>query len=103
MAVLVFLVYRVYVLLANGSLGKDIRVFGAIGFVVIAVMVYGMIHLALQLSRICDAPRCDVWSDYDSKCFRDDLARSEKNSQCHQSRYSTRSSSCFQGSSARTA
>ena len=44
MAVLVFLVYRVYVLLANGSLGKDIRVFGAIGFVVIAVMVYGMIQ-----------------------------------------------------------
>ena len=44
MAVLVFLVYRVYVLLANGSLGKDIRVFGVIGFVVTAVMVYGMIQ-----------------------------------------------------------
>ena len=44
MAILVFLVYRVYVLLANSSLGKDIRVFGAIGFVVTAVMIYGMIH-----------------------------------------------------------
>jgi len=44
MAVLVILIYRVYVLLANSSLGKDIRLFGAIGFVIIAVMVYGMIQ-----------------------------------------------------------
>ncbi|MGA9405957.1 MAG: urate hydroxylase PuuD [Bacteroidota bacterium] len=44
MAILVFLIYRVYVLLANSSLGKDIRAFGAIGFVIVAAMVYGMIH-----------------------------------------------------------
>ncbi|MGA7160237.1 MAG: urate hydroxylase PuuD [Bacteroidota bacterium] len=44
MAVLVFLIYRVYVLLANSSLGKDIRVFGAIGIVLVAAMVYGMIQ-----------------------------------------------------------
>ncbi len=44
MAILVFLVYRVYVLLANSPLGKDIRLFGAIGFVIVAIMVYGMIQ-----------------------------------------------------------
>ena len=42
--ILVFLIYRVYVLLANSSLGKDIRVFGAIGIVIVAAMVYGMIQ-----------------------------------------------------------
>ncbi len=44
MAILVVLMYRVYVLLANSSLGKDIRIVGAIGFVIIAAMVYGMIQ-----------------------------------------------------------
>ena len=44
MAILVILVYRIYVLLANSSLGKDIRIVGAVGFVIIAVMVYGMIQ-----------------------------------------------------------
>jgi uncharacterized membrane protein len=44
MAVLVVVVYRVYVLLANSPLGKNIQVFGAIGFIIVAVMVYGMIQ-----------------------------------------------------------
>ena len=44
MAILVVLIYRVYVLLANSSLGKDIRVLGAIGFIIVAAMVYGMIQ-----------------------------------------------------------
>lgn len=44
MAILVVLMYRVYVLLANSSLGKDIRIVGAIGLVIITAMVYGMIQ-----------------------------------------------------------
>ena len=44
MAVLVVLVYRVYVLLANSSIGKDLRAIGITGFLIIVLMVYGMIQ-----------------------------------------------------------
>jgi uncharacterized membrane protein len=44
MAILVVLIYRLYVVLANSPLGKDLRVMGIIGFVVVAPMVYGMIE-----------------------------------------------------------
>ena len=44
MAILAILIYRVYVLLANSSLGKDIRIFGAIGLIITAIMIYSMIQ-----------------------------------------------------------
>jgi len=43
MAILVLLIYRVYVVLANSALGKDLRMMGAIGFAIVAVMIFGMI------------------------------------------------------------
>jgi uncharacterized membrane protein len=46
MLAVVFLIYPVYDLLSKSSLGKDIRVFGATGFVVVAVISYAMIHWA---------------------------------------------------------
>jgi uncharacterized membrane protein len=45
MVTVVFLLYRVYVLLANGPLGKNNLVFAVVGFVVIAALVYCMIHV----------------------------------------------------------
>jgi len=41
-----FLIFPIYDNLAKSPLGKDIRVFGAIGFVLIAVISYLMIHWA---------------------------------------------------------
>lgn len=46
MLVVVFLFFPVYDVLAKSSLGKDIRVMGAIGFVLIGVIVYAMISWA---------------------------------------------------------
>jgi uncharacterized membrane protein len=45
MLAVVFLMFLVYDILAK-SLGKDIRVFGAVGFVIIAVVVYLMVEWA---------------------------------------------------------
>jgi len=42
MLVVVFLIFPLYDALAKSSLGKDIRVMGGIGFVVIALVVYAM-------------------------------------------------------------
>ena len=46
MLAVVFLIFPVYDALAKSSPGKDIRVMGAIGFVLIAVIVYAMIYWA---------------------------------------------------------
>ena len=46
MLVVVFLIFPLYDALAKSPLGKDLRVFGAIGFVLIAVIVYAMIYWA---------------------------------------------------------
>jgi uncharacterized membrane protein len=46
MLAVVFLIFPVYDALAKSSLGKDIRVFGAVGFILIAVIVYAMIYWA---------------------------------------------------------
>ncbi|MDE3057617.1 MAG: urate hydroxylase PuuD [Bacteroidota bacterium] len=45
MVAVVFLLYRVYVLLANGPLGKNTLAFAAVGFAVIAALVYCMIKV----------------------------------------------------------
>ena len=46
MLAVVFLMYPLYDALAKSSFGKDIRVFGAIGFVLIAVVSYALMHWA---------------------------------------------------------
>ena len=46
MLAVVFLIFPVYDALAKSPLGKDIRVFGVIGFVLIALIVYAMIYWA---------------------------------------------------------
>jgi uncharacterized membrane protein len=46
MLAVVFLIFPVYDALAKSPLGKDIRVIGAIGFVLIALIVYAMIYWA---------------------------------------------------------
>lgn len=45
MVAVVFLLYRVYVLLANGPLGKNNLAFAAVGFIVVAALVYCMIEV----------------------------------------------------------
>ena len=44
MIVVVLLVYRLYVLLAKTPIGKDLRLFGAVGIVIIAALIYCMIE-----------------------------------------------------------
>ena len=46
MLAVVFLFFPVYDALAKSSLGKNIRAFGAVGFVLIAAIVYAMIYWA---------------------------------------------------------
>ncbi|MGB2867625.1 MAG: urate hydroxylase PuuD [Bacteroidota bacterium] len=46
MLAVVFLIFPLYDVLAKSGLGKDIKVFGAVGFVLIAVIVYLMINWA---------------------------------------------------------
>ena len=46
MIAVVLLVYRLYDLFARSSVGKDNRIMGTVGFVVIAAVSYGMIHWA---------------------------------------------------------
>ena len=46
MIAVVLLIYRVYDLIAKSPIGKDNRILGAIGIVVIAAVSYGMIHWA---------------------------------------------------------
>jgi uncharacterized membrane protein len=46
MLAVVFLIFPVYDALAKSPLGKDIRVFGVVGFVLIALIVYAMIYWA---------------------------------------------------------
>ncbi len=44
MIAIVVLMYRVYVMLAKSPIGKDLRLFGAIGIVIVAVLIYCMIE-----------------------------------------------------------
>jgi uncharacterized membrane protein len=45
MVVVVFMMYRVYVLLANSPLGKNNRTFGIISFILIAILVNCLIYI----------------------------------------------------------
>jgi uncharacterized membrane protein len=46
MLVVTFFMFPLYDAIAKSSLGKDIRVMGAVGFVIIAAVIAGMIHWA---------------------------------------------------------